>query len=151
MTLRKNNYWNSIIQFPIALNHSWWSVQSSYSNIKITSGRYLNKWVIRTCGLWVACLGNASLAICELRAMSLVICELWVTIQPVCELRPGSPGAHSEPSQTSKMELLAKRVNGFQPFTIFAKSSILYFRLVSKHTSGVNNQSVSWESYQSVL
>ena len=30
-----------------------------------------------------------------------------------------------EPSQTSKMELFAKRVNGFQPLTIFAKSSIL--------------------------
>ena len=30
-----------------------------------------------------------------------------------------------EPCQTSKMELFAKRVNGFQPLTIFAKSSIL--------------------------
>ena len=31
----------------------------------------------------------------------------------------------SEPSQTSKMELFPKIVNGFQPFTIFVKSSII--------------------------
>ena len=32
--------------------------------------------------------------------------------------------AYSEPSQTSKMKLFVKIVNGFQPFTIFAKSFI---------------------------
>ena len=34
------------------------------------------------------------------------------------------PKANSEPSQTSKKKLSAKIVNGFQPLTIFAKSSI---------------------------
>ena len=33
----------------------------------------------------------------------------------------GSPEVYSEPSQTSKMELFAKTINGFQPSTIFAK------------------------------
>ena len=33
--------------------------------------------------------------------------------------------AYSEPCQTSKIELFAKIVNGFQPLTIFAKSSVL--------------------------
>ena len=32
---------------------------------------------------------------------------------------------YSEPSQISKMTRFAKMVNGFQPFTIFAKRSIL--------------------------
>ena len=32
---------------------------------------------------------------------------------------------HSEPSQTSKMELFAKIVNGLKPLTVFVKSSIL--------------------------
>ena len=32
---------------------------------------------------------------------------------------------YSEPNQTSEMELSAKIVNGFQPLTIFAESSIL--------------------------
>ena len=35
------------------------------------------------------------------------------------------PVEYSEPYETSKMELFAKIVNGFQLFTIFAKSSIL--------------------------
>ena len=42
--------------------------------------------------------------------------------------------AHSEPSQTSKMELYAKIVNGFRPFIFFEKSSIwvlnTYLRLL---------------------
>ena len=33
--------------------------------------------------------------------------------------------AYSEPSQTYKMDLFAKIVIGFQPFTIFAKNYIL--------------------------
>ena len=32
---------------------------------------------------------------------------------------------HSEPSQTSKIEVFAKIINGFKPLTIFAKKSIL--------------------------
>ena len=36
---------------------------------------------------------------------------------------------YSEPSRTSKMELFAKLVLGFQLITIFIKSSILYIRL----------------------
>ena len=35
------------------------------------------------------------------------------------------PKPYSEPYQTSKMESFAKIVNGFQPLTIFAKSSII--------------------------
>ena len=34
--------------------------------------------------------------------------------------------AYSETCQTSKMERFAKTVNGFQPFNIFTKRSILY-------------------------
>ena len=44
---------------------------------------------------------------------------------------------YPEPYQTSKMELLAKIVNGFQPLTIFAKSSILDVRQGSKYTSNI--------------
>ena len=36
---------------------------------------------------------------------------------------------YSEPSQISKMKRFVKMVNGFQPFTIFAKRSILDLRL----------------------
>ena len=39
--------------------------------------------------------------------------------------RCGAAEAHSEPSQRSKMELIAKTVNGCKPFTIFVKGSIL--------------------------
>ena len=34
--------------------------------------------------------------------------------------------AYAEPCQTSKMELFTEIVNGFEPLTIFAKSSILH-------------------------
>ena len=34
-------------------------------------------------------------------------------------------GEYSEPSQTSKMELFAKIVGGFQPLSIFSRSFIL--------------------------
>ena len=37
----------------------------------------------------------------------------------------GKPETYSQPSQTSKMEVFIKIVNGFQPFTVFIKSSIL--------------------------
>ena len=33
--------------------------------------------------------------------------------------------AYLEPSQTSKIELFVEMVNGFEPLTIFVKSSIL--------------------------
>ena len=33
--------------------------------------------------------------------------------------------AHSEPSQTTKMELLAKTVNRLQPLTVFPKSFVV--------------------------
>ena len=32
---------------------------------------------------------------------------------------------HSEPSQTSKMEFFGKLIDGFQPFSIFARSFII--------------------------
>ena len=47
--------------------------------------------------------------------------------------------AYSEPSQTSKIELFEKVVNGFQPLTIFEKSSILDVWQGSEYASG-NNQ-----------
>ena len=43
--------------------------------------------------------------------------------------------AYSESSQTSKMELFAKKINGFQPVTIFAKNSTLDARLGSEYAS----------------
>ena len=49
--------------------------------------------------------------------------------------------AHSEPSQTYKMERFAKIVNGFQPLPIFAKPSILEVWQGSEYTS---------DSYKSV-
>ena len=42
--------------------------------------------------------------------------------------------------QTSKMERLAKLVNVFQPFTIFAKQSILDVRQGSEYASEANHQ-----------
>ena len=41
----------------------------------------------------------------------------------ICDVR--YPEAYSELWKLSKMEVFAKIVNGFQPITIFAKSSIL--------------------------
>ena len=46
-------------------------------------------------------------------------------IEQVSDLRAFSPEAYSETSRTSKMELFAKKVNGFQHLTVFVKSSIL--------------------------
>ena len=42
---------------------------------------------------------------------------------------------HSESRQTSKIELFAETVNGFQPLTISAKSSIRNVWQVSKYAS----------------
>ena len=36
---------------------------------------------------------------------------------------------YSEPSQTSRVEILAQEVNGFQRLTNFAKSYVLYLAL----------------------
>ena len=43
--------------------------------------------------------------------------------------------AYSEPSQTSKMELFARIIKGFQLLTIFIKSSILDIRLGFEYAS----------------
>ena len=43
--------------------------------------------------------------------------------------------AYSEPSRTSKMQLFAKIVNGFQPLIIFAKSFILDVQLGFEYVS----------------
>ena len=42
-----------------------------------------------------------------------------------CFMPPTNPEAYSEPSQTSKLELFAKIVNGYKPLTIFAKLRFL--------------------------
>ena len=42
--------------------------------------------------------------------------------------------AHSEPYQISKTTLFAEIVNGWKPFTIFVKSSILDIWLVHEYT-----------------
>ena len=78
------------------------------------------------------------------------ISELWAAIQPVCGLRAVSPETYSE-SRWQKMELFAKLVNGFPLWTKLAKSSILDFWLSFEYATGVNDQAVSWGSYQSVL
>ena len=44
--------------------------------------------------------------------------------------------AYSEPGQTSKMELFAKIVRGFQPLIFYAKSSVLDVSLGSGYASG---------------
>ena len=41
--------------------------------------------------------------------------------------------AYLKPSRTSRMENLVKKVNRFQPLTMFAKSSILDMRLGSEY------------------
>ena len=46
---------------------------------------------------------------------------------------------YSEPSRISQMELFAKIVNGFQPLTIFARSSILDVRLGFEYASAEAN------------
>ena len=46
------------------------------------------------------------------------------------------PEAYSDFSPTSKMELFAQIVDGFQLLTIFAKSSILAVLLGSEYASG---------------
>ena len=38
-----------------------------------------------------------------------------------------NPDIYLDPTETSKMELFVKKVNSFQPFTIFAKRYILDF------------------------
>ena len=43
--------------------------------------------------------------------------------------------AHSEPSQTSKIELFVEIVKAFQPLTIFAESSILDILLCLEYAS----------------
>ena len=43
--------------------------------------------------------------------------------------------AYLKPSRTSEMELFAKIVNGFQPLTIFAKSSTLGVQLGAEYAS----------------
>ena len=50
--------------------------------------------------------------------------------------RHNNAEACSEPSQTSKLELFAKILNGWKPLTIIAKSSILGVRLSSTYASG---------------
>ena len=47
------------------------------------------------------------------------------------------PEAYSKTSQTSKIELFKKIVNGWKPLTIFAKSFILDVLLGSGHTFAV--------------
>ena len=46
-----------------------------------------------------------------------------------------NPEAYSKVSQTSKMKLCAKIINGFQPLTIFIKGSIIDAWLISKYAS----------------
>ena len=100
LSLWKNNHWHSIIQLLVVWNHYWLSVQSSYSNIKTTSGCYFDEWMILKFDLRGVCLGNVSPA----------VFEFWALIQPVCELRAVTPKAYLEPSRIS-MELFAKIVN----------------------------------------
>ena len=50
-------------------------------------------------------------------------------------IQEAKPEAYSKPSQTSKLELFAKTVNGFKPLTIFAKSSTLHVHMDSEYAS----------------
>ena len=63
-----------------------------------------------------------------------VRCRFWPK-----QLRALKPEAYSEPSRTSNMELLAKKVNSFHLLTIFARSSILAVCLNSECGSGTVN------------
>ena len=47
--------------------------------------------------------------------------------------------AYSEPCQTTKIEVFAKKVNSFSFFTIFAKSSILDVEQDSEFASEASN------------
>ena len=51
------------------------------------------------------------------------------------KLYSGIPEVYSEPSQTSRMELFAKTMNGWKLWIIFAKSYILDVRLGSEYVS----------------
>ena len=51
--------------------------------------------------------------------------------------------ASSEPLKTSKMERFAKIFNGFQPFTNFAKSSILDVWQAFEYTSEIFSKAVT--------
>ena len=46
-------------------------------------------------------------------------------LQSVKKFLPQYTQAHSKPSQTSRIELFARIVNGFKPRTIFTETSIL--------------------------
>ena len=50
------------------------------------------------------------------------------------------PEIYSEPNQTSKMELLVKLINGFQPLTNFAESSVLHIWLGSECASDMSSR-----------
>ena len=54
--------------------------------------------------------------------------------------------AYLETSQTSEMEIFAKVVNGYQSFSIFAKSSILVVWLDFEYTSDFGFGFAYWNS-----
>ena len=58
--------------------------------------------------------------------------EVFVSGAVTCRI----PETHFESIQTSKMELFAVIVHGFQPLTIFARSFILDVWLGSEYASG---------------
>ena len=58
----------------------------------------------------------------------------------------GKPEAYSQPSQTSKMEVFTKIVNGFQPFTVFIKSSILDIWLGYEYAFGDQAYSLKFKT-----
>ena len=66
---------------------------------------------------------------------------IFITLNKLLVMRRWSLHAYSEASRTSKMELIAKIVNGWKPLTVFAKRFILDVWLGSEYASEVNHPS----------
>ena len=79
-----------------------------------------------------------------LTVISIILCHQWQSCLDVKYLNldrddPVQKRIQNPPSRASNMELLAKIVNGWKPFTVFAKSSILDVWLGSEYTSAVKH------------
>ena len=88
--------------------------------------------------------GNTINVAIFLTVISIILCRQWQSCLDAKHLNldrddPVQKRIQNPPSRASNMELLAKIVNGWKPFTVFAKSSILDVWLGSEYTSAVKH------------
>ena len=76
----------------------------------------------------------------QIESLSWTHLLIWVTQLIRYQNSESSPKAHLKPSQRFTSELFSKTVYGFQPLTIFAKSSIVDVRLGSEYASRLLSQ-----------